>query len=140
MTHTPLPARRVAMYLDTYLSRELMAHVIEHCRELGAGLLCLAPPPHNLAVSRLEAHLGALTKAEVEWEIQGIECEHADPFRELDGVVLLVCESGSALARHRGALPAPLLVLLNPEPRTARHRAEPEPTVDWLAPRYNRGF
>jgi hypothetical protein len=139
MSLATTPAPRVALYLDTFLSRELMAHVIERCRELGASLLVLAPQPRNLAASRLEPHWGALAQTDVEWEIEGIESDQANPFRDLDGIVLMVCEGGSALARYRGALPAPLLVLLNPETRAARNRPEPELAVDWLEPRFNRG-
>lgn len=140
MSLATTPAPHVALYLDTYLSRELMTHVIERCQELGASLLCLAPQPRNLAASRLEPHWGALARTEVEWDIQGIESDQAEPFRDLDGIVLLVCESGSALTRYRGALPAPLLILLNPESRVASKQPPPELKVDWLAPRFNRGF
>jgi len=140
MSPAATPAPRVALYLDTYLSRELMAHVIERCRELGASLLCLAPPPRNLAAARLEPHWGALAETEVEWEIQGIESDRAEPFRDIDGIVLLVCESGSALARYRGKIPAPLLILLNPQMSLSGSKPRAMATVDWLAPRLHRGY
>ncbi len=133
-------ASRVALYLDTPLSRDLMAQVLEHCRTMKASLLCLAPPPRHLAVSRLEPHLGALAETQIEWDIQGIENDQANPFRDLEGIALLVCDGASALARYHGALPAPLRVLLNPETRIAHNPLRPEITVDWLAPRFNRGF
>lgn len=131
---------RVALYLDTWLSRELMAHVLEQCRDLGASLLCLAPPPGNLAVSRMEPHLGALDRAGIEWQMQAVDGELGAGLPDLPGITQLVCGSRSALAHHRGPLPVPLLILLNPEPVPARAKPEPERTIDWLAPRFNRGY
>lgn len=136
----PVARRRIGLYLDTYLSPALMAHVVELCRDLDAGLLCLAPPPGNLAVSRLEPHLAALACTGVEWEMRPVAGEVGRDLAGLPEMLRLVCEGGSALGRHRGALPAPLVILLNPVTPLSRPQARPAPEIDWLAPRLHRGF
>lgn len=140
MVAAPSHPPRVAFYLDTFLSRPLLAHVVGLCRDLGADILFLAPPPGDLAVARLEPHLAALEEAGVEWEIRPIDSVSGNGLANPPEVVQLVCESGSTLARYRGALPAPLLILLNPETPFYRPKAGPLPEVDWLAPRLHRGF
>lgn len=136
LAHPP----QVALFLDAWVSRPAMGQVIELCRDLGARLLCLAPPPGKLAVSRLEPHLDALAHARVEWSILGYESEVGAGLATLPGLARLVCADGSALARYRGALPAPLVILCNPPETRPMARAVPDPVVDWLAPHLHRGF
>lgn len=134
------PPNQVALYLDSALSPALMAHVIEQCRDLDAALLCLAPPPGALAVARLEPHLGALANAGLRWEIRPVRGDIPADLATLPGVTQWVCEGHSALARYRGRLPAPLLILLNPQAAPGKSQAPAAAPADWLAPRLHRGF
>lgn len=129
-----MSAAPVVLYLDTWISPELLDHVVARCRERGSALLCLAPPPHPLAVSRLEPRLAALEAAGIAWSLRAVPAGVELP----PAAELLVCAEGSALARHPGPLPAPLLILLNPASRALR--GEPAAAPDWLAPRLHRGY
>lgn len=131
---------QAALYLDIDLSRAGMAHVIELCSDRQARLLILAPPPHNLAVSRLEPHLGALERAGIDWQLSARQGSLEQQLAGLDGTLQLVCDSRSALARRHGPLPAPLLILLTTTAEPRRAGSDRTPRVDWLAPRFNRGY
>jgi hypothetical protein len=137
---TPAALPQVALYLDIDLSRAGMAHVIDLCSDHQAHLLILAPPPHNLAVSRLEPHLGALARAGIDWSLAVRPGSLEQQLQGLDGIVQLVCDSRSALAHRHGPLPAALRVLLAPATEARPTGPAGEVRVDWLAPRFNRGY
>jgi hypothetical protein len=149
----PAIAPQLALYLDTALPRALTRQLVELCRRQDSRLVILAPPPGDLAVSRIEPSLSALTRAGIEWEIVTVEGDPAVAVPELlrrrPAISMLVCDHRSALthalyqggARAPGKSPVPLLVMLIPEPELARgERAAPEREVDWLEPRFHRGF
>lgn len=144
MPPAPADAPQVALALDAPLEHALMAHVIELCRERRASLLCLAPPPQALAVSRLEPHLASLARSGVTWAV--LPCadtlEDALPtlLDERPGIELLVCDSRSALARSPVAGAVPTLILLARDALPRRPAAGAPRQPDWLAPRLHRGF
>ena len=140
MPPSPVHPPQVGLYLDAWLSKPAMAQVIAVCRDLGARLLCLAPPPGKIAVARLEPHLGALAQSPVEWSVQAFDSGLETGLDAVPGLIRLVCADTSALARYRGALPAPLVILCNPPDTLKPARQAPETHVDWLAPRLHRGF
>lgn len=143
---------QVALYLDCYLSSDSVNHVVDLCQKIGATLVMLAPPPHSLAVSRLEPYLGVLTRAGIEWEILAVASDPDVAVHELlerrPEVASLVCDSRSSLADHfhteiagsRGKPPVVLHVVLAPERSRARSGADDSRAVSWLEPRFNRGF
>lgn len=135
-TATPI----VALYLDAWLSSPAMIQVIERCRDLGAHLLCLAPRPGKIAVSRIEPHLRELERARIHWSVRACEDDLETELDALPALAQLICTDNSALARHPGSLPAPLVILCNPPAPVRQPADEPAPAIDWLAPRLHRGF
>jgi hypothetical protein len=142
----------VALYLDCYLSSASVNHVVDLCQKIGTTLVMLAPPSHSLAVSRLEPYLGVLDRAGIEWEILAVASDPDVALRDLleqrPGVASLVCDSRSSLADHfhaeiagsRGKPPVALHVVLVPERSRGRSGADDTRAVNWLEPRFNRGF
>jgi len=135
-----MPARLpIVLYLDRELSRPLMRHLIQRCLEADAALVCLAPPPGPLAITRLEPHLGALEAAGIDWRVWPTSGDVVADIAAVPAARLLVCAEGSALADLSDNLPAPLLILLNPPLVSPLDEAEPAP-VNWLAASLHRGI
>lgn len=145
----PVDTPQLALYLDTDPTRDFMAYIVDLCRNKGARLVCLAPPPLDLAVSRLEPHLGYLEQAGIAWEIlpadANPEANLPPLFRQRPGMILLACDSRSRLARRwdsasLAGLHVPLLILLGRDSETVHAEPDGGAAPDWLAPRFNRGF
>lgn len=140
---------QVALYMDCYLSPDAFSHAVELCRKNGATLIILASPPHSVAVSRLEPYLGALTQAGIEWEIFPVaRVAVPELLRRRPEIATLVCDSRSDLAQYcnaeiarpNGMAPVALHVTLAPQRSQASPMANISREVNWLEPRFNRGF
>lgn len=142
---------QVALYLDSNLSPDAVHHAIDQCAGSGATLLMLAPPPHNAAVSRAEPYLGILKRAGVAWDMVAIagDPEVAVPelLRQRPEIVALVCDSRSIPAHSFGTgrsapdrLPVTLHVVVAAGRKSVRAEAHDSNVVNWLEPRFNRGF
>ncbi len=140
MSHAALPndTAQVALYLDLPPSPELIALAVAQCQAWHANLLCLAPPPIDLASASLAPYLSQLERAGIAWDVSAAASDLSGQLQQHPEIVQLICDGRSSLTQQKLKPPVPMLIVFSPNSQPAR--AESGTTVDWLAPRFNRGF